>query len=65
MEETENDLTGKAASDLDRQVEAEIAKALFISPHTVRNHLKGIYRKLEVSSRTALVRKLLQPQRLR
>lgn len=32
-----------------------IAKALFISPHTVRNHLKSMYRKLGVSNQAALI----------
>lgn len=32
----------------------ELAKRLFISEHTVRNHLKAIYRKLGVHSRTEL-----------
>jgi len=32
-----------------------IAKDLFISPHTVRNHLKSMYRKLDVSSQADLI----------
>jgi PAS domain S-box-containing protein len=32
-----------------------IAKKLFISPHTVRNHLKSMYRKLDVTSQSELV----------
>ena len=36
----------------------EIAKRLFISEHTVRSHVKGILRKLGVSSRREAVQKL-------
>jgi len=34
---------------------ATIAAELFISPNTVRNHLKAIYRKVDVSSQNALI----------
>ncbi len=35
-----------------------IANQLCISPHTVRNHLKSIYRKLEVSTQTELIERI-------
>jgi DNA-binding NarL/FixJ family response regulator len=38
------------------ETEAAIAAALYISPHTVRTHIKNIYRKLRVRSRAAAVR---------
>lgn len=34
---------------------AEVAEALRVSPHTARNHIKGIYRKLAVRSRAQLM----------
>jgi DNA-binding CsgD family transcriptional regulator len=37
----------------------EIGKKLFISPHTVDNHLKSIYRKMGVTNRTAATRCIL------
>lgn len=33
----------------------EIAKSLFISPHTVKNHMSSIYRKLGINDRTHAV----------
>ncbi len=33
---------------------SQVAKALFISPHTVRNHLKSIFQKLDVHSQKEL-----------
>jgi PAS domain S-box-containing protein len=35
-----------------------IAKKLFISPHTVRNHLKSMYRKLDVSDQASLIERI-------
>jgi len=37
------------------QSTAQISKTLFISPATVKTHLASIYRKLEVTNRTAAV----------
>lgn len=39
-----------------RLTTAEIASALFISPNTLKSHIKSIYRKLDVSSRADAVR---------
>jgi DNA-binding NarL/FixJ family response regulator len=35
-----------------------IGEALFISPHTVRNHLKAIYRKVGIGSQTELIARM-------
>jgi DNA-binding CsgD family transcriptional regulator len=42
---------------------ANIASTLCISPHTVRNHLQSIYRKLDVRSQAELIEKLKGPAR--
>lgn len=42
---------------------AELARTLHISPHTVRNHLKAIYRKLGVSSQAELLALLAAAER--
>ncbi len=44
--------------------ESAIAKRLCISPHTVRTHVKNIYRKLRVNSRAAAVRVAYEQQLL-
>lgn len=41
---------------------ADLAAHLHISTHTVKNHLKAIFRKLEVSSRAELLARLLESQ---
>jgi DNA-binding NarL/FixJ family response regulator len=40
--------------------EEAIAEQLYISPHTVRSHVKNVYRKLSVGSRTQAVREALR-----
>ena len=37
--------------------DAEVAENLYVSPRTVGGHLRGVYRKLGVKSRTAAVKK--------
>jgi DNA-binding CsgD family transcriptional regulator len=39
---------------------ADIGKQLFISPHTVDNHLKSIYRKMKVRNRTSLMSRIMR-----
>jgi len=40
--------------------DAQVAEQLVISPHTVNSHLKAIYGKIEVSSRSAATRYALE-----
>jgi DNA-binding CsgD family transcriptional regulator len=47
-----------AAQVLAGRRDAQIAAALFLSPHTVKHHLKSVYAKLGVHSRVELVRRL-------
>jgi DNA-binding CsgD family transcriptional regulator/GAF domain-containing protein len=52
----EREIAALVAEDLS---DAEIAAAIQISRHTVRQHLKGVYRKLGVRTRVGLTRRLL------
>ena len=45
---------------VDAHTEDHIADELFISPHTVRTHIKNIYKKLHVHSRASVVRVALE-----
>ena len=45
----------------DGLADREIAARLYLSHHTVSQHVKRIYRKLDVDSRVALTRVLLEP----
>jgi DNA-binding CsgD family transcriptional regulator/GAF domain-containing protein len=53
----EREVAALVADDLS---DAEIAAAIGISPHTVRQHLKQVYRKLGVRTRVGLTRRLLR-----
>jgi DNA-binding CsgD family transcriptional regulator len=53
----EREVAALVAEDLS---DAEIAATILISPHTVRQHLKQVYRKLGVRSRVGLTRRLLR-----
>jgi len=59
-EEKELDVTAREREVLDLIVEGliedAIADRLFISPHTVRGHIKNLYEKLQVHSRAEVVR---------
>jgi DNA-binding CsgD family transcriptional regulator/GAF domain-containing protein len=45
---------------VDGASDRQIAQRLHLSPHTVRQHVKHVYRKLDVDSRVALTRLLLR-----
>ena len=58
--EEDFDLTSRELDILqcvvDDLTEAQIADQLYISPHTVRTHIKNVYKKLHVHSRASVVR---------
>jgi len=60
------DLTGREREILESLIEGKsdalAAERLQISPHTVRAHIKSLYRKLSVSSRAAAVAKALREE---
>lgn len=41
----------------------QVAERLYISPHTVKNHMKSIFRKLKVNSQAELLARLAQAER--
>ena len=49
---------------VDGLTDRAISQRLYLSHHTVSQYVKRIYRKLDVSSRVALTRRLLSPPRL-
>jgi EAL domain-containing protein (putative c-di-GMP-specific phosphodiesterase class I)/DNA-binding CsgD family transcriptional regulator len=59
------DLSGRQHEIIERLLRGErvptIARALYLSPSTVRNHLTAIYRKLGVHSQEELIRMLRHP----
>jgi DNA-binding NarL/FixJ family response regulator len=66
---SENDLTAREKEILtlliDGQTDEKIAENLFISPQTVRSHIKNIYSKLQVHNRAEVVAKALKEHLLR
>jgi DNA-binding NarL/FixJ family response regulator len=44
--------------------DAQVAERLVISPRTIQGHLRSIYSKLDVTSRTAATRFAIEQQRL-
>lgn len=58
LSEREREIAELAASGMRSR---QIAERLFLSPRTVDSHLSRVYRKLEVSSRAALSRVIIQP----
>jgi len=57
LSEREAEVLSLAAAGL---TNGEIAKRLYLSPHTIRSHLQRIYTKLEVENRAAAVRFAVQ-----
>ena len=57
LTEREKEILKLAITGLTKQ---QIADKLFISFHTVNNHLKNIYSKLHVNTRSGAVQKLLK-----
>ena len=57
LSEREREVLALLVEDLP---EDQIAERLFISPHTVRSHVKNLYRKLQVGSRAQAVREALR-----
>jgi DNA-binding NarL/FixJ family response regulator len=56
LSEREHEVLDLIASGLEA---GEVARKLFISPYTVRNHMKAIYKKLGVNSHASLLYRLL------